>query len=184
MRPISRRHADLAAIAFARDAYAQAQRAAEAARYTLNERGADQAVVRAHAALAAALSRVEGLAKAIAESGAVHQAVGVCQSAMGPCARAHTMIIRRARRERGFAIIDNAVMNDERLTDHLGLLVYLLSRPPDWEVRQAQLMKRFAIGRDKLQRMLRDLRGFGYMRNEKLRDPRHRRVARHACDGL
>jgi len=80
-------------------------------------------------------------------------------------------IIRRAASGHDFSIIQRAVMRDERLeADHLGLLVYLQSLPEAWEVRQQQVMKRFKFGREKAQRLFRDLRAFGYMKAERVRD--------------
>ncbi len=80
-------------------------------------------------------------------------------------------IIRRAAAGHDFSIIQRAIMRDERLkADHLGLLCYLLSLPEAWEIRQAQIMKRLDFGREKAQRLFRDLRSFGYMRAERVRD--------------
>lgn len=82
------------------------------------------------------------------------------------------MIIRRASRPRQFTIVDLALMNDERLTaDALGVLLYLLSKPDDWRVFVDQLQKRFGMGRDKLQGVMRLLRECGYATLEQMSDP-------------
>jgi hypothetical protein len=76
------------------------------------------------------------------------------------------MIIRR-RRTRNYTTIDNGVFEDERLKSaELGMLTYLLSRPHDWEVQPEQLQKRFDVGRDKFQKIMRVLRELGYARIE------------------
>ena len=82
------------------------------------------------------------------------------------------MMLRRARSTRGFAAIDNSVFADERLhADQLGLICYLISLPPNWELRTPHLRKRLGVGRDKLQRLMRELVAAGYLRVERLRDP-------------
>ncbi len=76
------------------------------------------------------------------------------------------MIIRR-RRTRNFTTIDNGVFDDRDLSpEALGVLAYLLSRPNNWEVQPDQLRRRFDIGRDKLQKIMRLLRERGYARIE------------------
>lgn len=82
------------------------------------------------------------------------------------------MIIRRGIRPRRFTIVDLALMNDTRLSaDALGVLIYLLSKPDDWTVSVEQLKRRFAVGRDKMQSIMRLLRDCGYARLDDIRDP-------------
>lgn len=72
-------------------------------------------------------------------------------------------IIRRQHTER-YTVVPNAIMNDEQLTgDVLGLLVFLLSKPNDWQVSIASLAAtgRFG-GKNKLSRDLGTLRKAGY----------------------
>ena len=65
-----------------------------------------------------------------------------------------SLIIRGNIRE-NFSVLPNDLMNDERLSaDALGVLVYLLSKPTDWQVRVTELRRRFDIGRDKVYRIL------------------------------
>ena len=76
------------------------------------------------------------------------------------------MLVRR-RRTRNYTNIDNDVFDDEWLIGHsLGVLTYLLSRPNDWEVQPEHLQKRFGIGRDRFQKIMRLLRKLGYARIE------------------
>lgn len=81
------------------------------------------------------------------------------------------MIIRRARRARNFTVVGNAVLEDERLTEELGVLIYLLSRPDDWRVSAKQLQARFQFGRDKIHKILKSLRDLGYARLVSYHDP-------------
>jgi hypothetical protein len=82
------------------------------------------------------------------------------------------MIIRRGTRPRRFTIVDLALMNDARLSaEALGVLIYLLSKPDDWTVSVEQLKRRFNVGRDKMQSIMRLLRDCGYARLEQLKEP-------------
>lgn len=86
-------------------------------------------------------------------------------------------IITRKRRD-NFAIIPNAVANDDRLSfEARGLLVYLLAKPHDWEIRRSDLQKAGGIGRDKAQKLMRELIAAGYMeRGDDRRDAEGRIV--------
>ena len=72
-------------------------------------------------------------------------------------------VIRRAQGQE-FTVLPNPTIRDPRLSlDALGLLVKLISRPPNWEVRPYQLQHECSIGRDKLRRLLAELENTGYM---------------------
>ena len=80
--------------------------------------------------------------------------------------------IRRVDDLGGFAIIQNKILNDERLgAEHLGFICYLIGRPPGWHVMPNHLGKRFGSGRDKTYRVLNELVGFGYIEKTRYRDP-------------
>lgn len=73
------------------------------------------------------------------------------------------MIIRREHNG-NFTILPNNIVNDERLSvEAIGVLAYLLSRPPNWKIRHAQLRKACRVGRQKLQRIIRELIQAGYL---------------------
>jgi hypothetical protein len=73
--------------------------------------------------------------------------------------------IIRAPRRRRFVVVDHTVVDDERLTlAARGLLVLLLSRPDDWQIRVSDLRKRCHAGRDAIYKLLRELRKLGYIR--------------------
>jgi len=86
-----------------------------------------------------------------------------------------TQTIRRAARRHRFVIVDQAAVEDMRLSwAARGLLAYLLSRPDDWKVLVNDLKKRGNLGRDGIYALLRELRSSGYVRFERNRDARGR----------
>ena len=73
------------------------------------------------------------------------------------------MIIRRKHKNR-FTQIPNAIFEDRRLCIAAkGLLVYLLSRPPNWTVQHNQLQYTLRIGRKLLTKLLNELAEAGYL---------------------
>ncbi len=88
-------------------------------------------------------------------------------------------IIRAARRHR-FTILDTRAIEDTRLSwAARGVLAYLLSRPDDWKVLAKDLQRRGDLGRDGVYAVLRELRGTGYLRFQRYRDPAGRVIG--AC---
>jgi len=86
-----------------------------------------------------------------------------------------TQTIRRAARRHRFVIVDQAAVEDTRLSwAARGLLAYLLSRPDDWKVLVNDLKKRGDLGRDGVYALLRELRQAGYVRFERNRDAQGR----------
>jgi hypothetical protein len=80
--------------------------------------------------------------------------------------------IVRTERTANFTVIPNEILNDPDLTDtQLALLVYLLSKKPDWNVYTTQIasMKRFG-GVNKVCRNLKSLREIGYVELNRLRN--------------
>ncbi|MDZ7750726.1 MAG: hypothetical protein U5S82_03500 [Gammaproteobacteria bacterium] len=79
--------------------------------------------------------------------------------------------IRRAARRHRFVIVDQAAVEDTRLSwAARGLLAYLLSRPDDWKVLVNDLKKRGNLGRDGIYALLRELREAGYVAFDRNRD--------------
>lgn len=87
-------------------------------------------------------------------------------------------IFRIARnRENPYCVVPNALAQNSKLTfEARGLLLYLLSKPDDWMVRMADLQKAaFHTGREKVQRIVRDLLAAGYM-ERKVSHDEHGRI--------
>lgn len=79
------------------------------------------------------------------------------------------MIFRR-KLERDFTVVPNALLNDITIgIDSRGLLCYLLSKPEDWEVFDYDLEDVCQCGRDRVKRMLSELKRTGYLRRERVR---------------
>jgi hypothetical protein len=69
----------------------------------------------------------------------------------------------------GFTAIINSVIEDEMLTaDALAVLVYLLSKPDGWVIRQADLKRRFGFGKEKQQAVYRCLENARYLTRERV----------------
>ena len=73
-------------------------------------------------------------------------------------------MIIRAKHKNRFTQIPNAIFEDRRLSIAAkGLLVYLLSRPPNWTVRHDQLQYTLDMGRKQLTKLLDELAEAGYL---------------------
>lgn len=80
------------------------------------------------------------------------------------------MAIHKKRLTKDFASIPNDIFRDTQLSlDTIGVLVYLLSLPQNWEVRADHIRNKFGIGKDKQQRIFRELEDAGYLVREKVR---------------
>jgi len=78
--------------------------------------------------------------------------------------------IFRTEKKRGFVRIDNATLQDNRLSFLArGILANLLSRPNDWEITQAALELAGKEGRDAISGAMRELQSLGYARKELVR---------------
>jgi hypothetical protein len=80
------------------------------------------------------------------------------------------MIIRTARKHR-FTVISNDLIEDSDLDwKDLGVLVYLLSKPDDWQISVEHLKKQKKLGRDGVYKCLEAIINAGYARREKNKD--------------
>ena len=80
-------------------------------------------------------------------------------------------IVRTASPARNFTIVSNDVINDSRLSlEARGLLLWLLSKPENWQTNSDLLAAQHDVGRDRIRRVLRQLAEVGYMKLETLRD--------------
>lgn len=83
-------------------------------------------------------------------------------------------IIRRGRPiDRNFYILDKSISEDIRLTfEARGLLIYLLGKPDNWQTNLTHLATQSPAGRNKIARMLNELKEIGYITQHQERDAR------------
>lgn len=72
-------------------------------------------------------------------------------------------LIKRTKRTHNFTVLMNEVFQSKLQADSLGVLCYLLSLPDDWVLHKTHLMKHFAIGREKMDRIFKELEASGFM---------------------
>lgn len=84
------------------------------------------------------------------------------------------MIIRGPRRDYGFTVVSNDCVRDRRLSFRArGLLMFLLSQPPDFAVRSEELAAESdGEGRDAVRTALREIESAGYLRRERRQNTR------------
>ena len=80
------------------------------------------------------------------------------------------MIVRTARRNRYTVICNNLIEDPDLDWKDLGLLVYLLSKPDDWQISVEHLKKQKKLGRDGIYKCLDAIINAGYARREKHSD--------------
>ena len=70
----------------------------------------------------------------------------------------------RVKKDARYFTASNEPFNDKQLSwEARGLMGYLLSKPNDWQVNQKDIEKQGTAGREKVRRMLAELRKYGYM---------------------
>jgi len=83
------------------------------------------------------------------------------------------VIIHAAQPKRDFTVIPNRVLRDDALSYRArGLLVYLLSQPPGWQISSARLVVKTGEGRDAVRTALRELMACGYLDLKRRQDHR------------
>ena len=84
-------------------------------------------------------------------------------------------IFRRRNRRNPYTTISNTPLHDKRLSlEAIGLLVCVLSLPEHWSFSRKDAIARFRAKRDKLDRILRELKDIGYVFHEQVRDEKGR----------
>jgi hypothetical protein len=74
--------------------------------------------------------------------------------------------------EHAYFAVSRALTQDKRLSfEARGVLAYLLSKPSDWIVRIQDLQKEGSCGRDRIYRILKELRDAGYLHRDQEHQP-------------
>lgn len=76
------------------------------------------------------------------------------------------MILRRSKRDKNFTVIDNAIINDKNLKAiSRAVLIYILSKPDDWQIRKTDLYKQFPLDtKNAIDKAVKNCRDAGYAR--------------------
>ncbi len=75
------------------------------------------------------------------------------------------MIHRCEPRPTPYQIVSKAMLDDSRLSPSaLGLMTYLIGRPPNWEIKVVQLAQRFSQSQDRIGTIFKELEKLGYAR--------------------
>lgn len=83
------------------------------------------------------------------------------------------MIIKIKKRENPYVQIDHRILEDARLSWRAkGVLAYLLSKPPEWEVRSEDVINKSTDGRDAVRSAMAELKELGYAELINTRDGR------------
>ncbi len=77
------------------------------------------------------------------------------------------MTIIRRRRSENFTVVPNEIYDSEAMSfEASSLLAYLLTRPQNWKVHTNQLKKVTGFGRDKVQKLMQQIRAAGYAKTQ------------------
>lgn len=80
-------------------------------------------------------------------------------------------MIYRNKTKNKFSVIANQIVQSDTIGFfERGILIYLLSKPDDWETRTTELMKNGKCGRDKILKALGRLESAGYLKRYRTRD--------------
>jgi hypothetical protein len=80
------------------------------------------------------------------------------------------MTVRVHRKERFTSVSNDIINNKEMSWEARGLLIYLLSKPPGWVIRNADLIKQSPAGRDKITSIVHELVKHGHIFRWQTRD--------------
>jgi hypothetical protein len=71
--------------------------------------------------------------------------------------------IKKTKRTNNFTVLGNQIFSSGLSLEALGILCFILHLPDDWVLRKSHLMKLFKIGRDKTDRLFKELKAKGYI---------------------
>ncbi len=64
---------------------------------------------------------------------------------------------------KGYRTLCNSIFKSNLTASQLGVLVYLLSKPPHWKLNTIELQKRFKMGANAMQKQLNELKAMRYI---------------------
>jgi hypothetical protein len=81
-------------------------------------------------------------------------------------------IIRKGKnKENPYVMASKVWVNDDRLSlQARGLMIYILSKPDDWQIYEKELLKHMPNGKDSLSSTMKELIQLGYIERNKIRD--------------
>jgi hypothetical protein len=72
-------------------------------------------------------------------------------------------LIKRVKRNTNFTHLSNEVFNSSLSPDALGVLCYILHLPDDWVIHKTHLQKVFNVGRERMDRIFKDIEASGFL---------------------
>lgn len=76
------------------------------------------------------------------------------------------MSVVRTKHTVNYSILPNELFDAEMSIEAKGLLAFFISLPDDWQINQSHICSKLKIGRDKYQRMMREIRECGYAKTK------------------
>jgi len=73
------------------------------------------------------------------------------------------MAIVKSKHASNFTVLPNSVFNSDLSVEAIGLLAYFLSLPHDWVIYKTQLHDKLGLGREKLDRIFKELQTKGFV---------------------
>ena len=86
--------------------------------------------------------------------------------------------IFRHKRTKNFSVIDNGIFEQTNISWRArGILLYLLSKPDDWKVREQDIIKHGPCGRDAVRSAIKELKDAGYIQKVAIKDPKTGKIS-------
>ena len=74
------------------------------------------------------------------------------------------MAIVKSKNKKSFSSYDNAIWNEKEITNESKLvLLYLLSKPPNWKPNRQEIRSKFNLGKQKVDKIFNNLIQVGYI---------------------
>ena len=85
-------------------------------------------------------------------------------------------MIRRSPSPERYYVLNHQIIDKDLSAEALGVLVYALSKPDECQICPSELAKKFKCGKDKMARILKEIREAGYASFSRIRDESGRLV--------